>query len=237
MSTTSPTAPLRPSRAHALAGGILYLITFSSIPIGVLYAGIRQPGFITGDGPDLPIIVGGLLEIIVALACIGTAVALYPVIKRQGESVALGFVGARVFEAGTIFAGVAALLTLVSLRQADLGTDALITEQALTGLHRWLQLGQALTPVINAVLLGTLLYRSRLVPRVLPIIGLIGAPLLLVSTLATLFGVWPQFSPIAGLAALPIAVWEFSLGLYLVVKGFRRVPIAEAFDAERAARA
>lgn len=228
--------PLTPSRRQALTGGILYLLTFVSIPIAGLYQEVKRPGFVTGPGPDLPVIVGGLLEIIVALACIGTAVALYPVIKRQGESMALGLVGARIFEAGTIFAGLAALLAVVSLRQADLGSDAEVAAQALTGLNRWLQLGQGLMPAVNAVLLGTLLYRSRLVPRILPIIGLIGAPLLLVSTLAALFGLWPQFSPISALAALPIAVWEFSLGLYLVVKGFRRVPIAEAFDAERGAR-
>jgi hypothetical protein len=91
-------------------------------------------------------------------------------------------------------------------------------------------------PAVNAVLLGTLLLRSRLVPRVLPVLGLIGAPLLLASTLSTLFGLWPQFSAISAVAALPIAVWEFALGFYLVIKGFRPVPVAEAFDAERASR-
>jgi hypothetical protein len=230
--TTPTRRPLSPSRRQARAAGILYLLTFVSIPITGLYVAVKQPGFVSGPGPDLPVIVGGLLEIIVALACIGTAVALYPVIKRQGESMALGFVGARIFEAGTIFAGLAALLAVVSLRQADLGSDAEIAAQALTGLNRWLQLGQGLMPAVNAVLLGTLLYRSRLVPRILPVLGLIGAPLLLASTLAALFGLWPQFSPISALAALPIAAWEFSLGLYLLVKGFRPAPIAAAFDAE-----
>jgi hypothetical protein len=210
----------------------LYLLTFVSIPTVALYAPTNDPGFVTGPGPDLPIRVGALLEIVVALACIGTAVALFPVIRRQSEALALGLVSARIFEAGTIMAGAASLLTLVSLRQADPGDDGLIVGQALTGLHEWLQLGQGLMPAVNAVLLGTLLLRAGLVPRALPVLGLIGAPLLLVSTLSTLFGLWPQFSALSALAALPIAVWELLLGLYLTIKGFRPVPVAEAFDAQ-----
>jgi hypothetical protein len=74
-------------------------------------------------------------------------------------------------------------------------------------------------------LLGTLLYRSRLVPRVLPVLGLIGAPLLLASNIGVLFGLWERVSVLPGLAAVPIAAWEFSLGVCLTVKGFRASPI------------
>ena len=127
---------------------------------------------------------------IVALAGIGTAVALYPVVKRQNEGVALGFVGARTLEAATIFAGVVSLLAVVTLRQAGAGAGALVTGQALVGLYDWtFLLGQSLMPAVNALLLGSLLYQSRLVPRVLPLLGFIGAPLLVASTIATLFGV------------------------------------------------
>ena len=210
-------------RKTALIAGVIYLITFISIPTLTLYGPVRDdPTYLLGPGPDTPAIIGAILEIIVALACIGTAVVLYPVIKRQNEALAMGFVGARVLEAATIFAGVASLLSVVTLRQAGAGADALITGQALVALHDWTTLlGQGFLPAVNALLLGSLLYRSRLVPRIIPLVGLIGAPLIIVSVIATLFGHKEQLSVLSGLAVLPIALWEFSLGVYLVVKGFR----------------
>ena len=151
-------------------------------------------------------LVGGFLEVIVALAGIGTAVTLYPVVKRQNEGVALGFVTARVLEAAMIFTGVVSLLSLVTLRQ-DLGgaaganAAALVTTGAShVAIYNWtFLLGQTLMPGINALLLGSLMYRSRLVPRIIPVLGLIGAPLLIVAVFATLFG---QHSSVAGLASL-----------------------------------
>jgi len=107
-------------RKTALVAGILYLATFVSIPILALYApALNDPNWVTGPGPDTPILIGGVLEVIVALAGIGTAVALYPVVKRQNGGVALGFVGTRVLEAAALFAGVVALLSLVTLRQSE----------------------------------------------------------------------------------------------------------------------
>jgi hypothetical protein len=213
---------MSPYRTTARIAGALYLLTFVSIPTLALYSSVKDPKYILGPGPDTAAFVGGILEIIVALACIGTAVTLFPVVKRQNEAVALGFVGIRVLEAGTIFAGVACLLTVVSLRQNGAGTDALVTAQALVALYgKTFLLGQSFLPAVNALLLGYLLYRSRLVPRILPIVGLLGAPLLVASDVAVLFGLIGATSPTAGLAALPIALWEFSLGVWLVVKGFR----------------
>lgn len=209
------------SRKIALAAGVLYLLTFVSIPIFALYAPVHDPNYIIGPGPDSAVIFGGVLEIIVALACIGTAVALYPVLKRQNEGVALGFVGARVLEAGTIFAGVVCLLSVVTLRQAGAGANALVTGQALVALHDWFRLGQNLMPAVNALLLGSLLYQSRLVPRVLPVLGFIGAPLLIANTIALMFGITSgPIYVLTGIGVLPIALWEFSLGVWLVVKGF-----------------
>jgi hypothetical protein len=212
-------------RKIALAAGVLYLLTFVSIPIGVLYAPVHDPNFIVGSGPDTGIIFGCVLEIIVALAGIGTAVALYPVVKRQNEGVALGFVGARVLEGGTIFASVVCLLSLVTLRQAGVGAEALVTGQALVALDHWFRLGQNLMPAVNALLLGSLLYRSRLVPRVLPVLGLIGAPLLLTNTVLTMFGITGPIFVLSAIGVLPIALWEFSLGVWLVAKGFKPSPI------------
>jgi Domain of unknown function (DUF4386) len=227
--TAPDRVPISSLRKTALVAGVIYLITFVSIPTLSLYGPVRNnPSYILGQGPDTPILTGALLEVIVAWACIGTAVVLYPVIKRQHEGVALGFVGARVLEAATIFAGVVSLLTVVTLRQSAAGPDALAVGQALVAFNNWtFLLGQSFLPVVNALLLGSLLYRSRLVPRMIPLVGLIGAPLLLTSDVGVLFGLWPQVSAITASGALPIAVWEFSLGVYLIVKGFRPSPITE----------
>jgi hypothetical protein len=220
--TNRQTAPKMTSlRKIALAAGVLYLLTFVSIPTGVLYAPIQDPDYIASPGPDTGVIFGGVLEIIVALAGIGTAVALFPVVKRQNEGVALGFVASRVMEAGAIFADVVCLLALVTLRRAGSGADVLVTGRALVALYTWFKLGQNLMPAVNALLLGSLLYRSRLVPRVLPMMGLIGAPLLLANTILTMFGVTGPVFVLSAIGVLPIAVWEFSLGVWLTVKGFK----------------
>jgi hypothetical protein len=218
-------APVPSFRRTALVAGGLYLLTFVSIPTLALYGPVKALNYVTGPGPDNPALLGGLLEMVVALACIGTAVALYPVVKRQNEGIALAFVGARVLEAATIFAGIASLLTIVSLRQAGAGEDAVNTAQALVAQYDWLfRLGQGILPAANALLLGSLLYKSRLVPRTLPLIGLVGAPLLLTSQVATVLGAWGQVSVLAAVAAVPVALWEFSLGVFLIVKGFRPSP-------------
>jgi len=239
MTITAPTetkrVPMDSLRKSALVAGVIYLITFISIPTLTLYGPVRNdPNYIVGPGPDTPVIFSGVLEIIVALACIGTAVVLYPVVKMQNEAVAMGFIGARVLEAAAIFAGVASILSVVTLRQSGAGPDALATGQALVALHNWTTLlGQGFLPAVNALLLGSLLYQSRLVPRIIPLVGLIGAPLLVASAAATLFGLKEQVSALSAIAALPIALWEFSLGVYLVVKGFKPSPITGGMVAEQ----
>src|ERR671939_397569 len=228
---------MSPLRKTALVAGILYLLTFVSIPSPFfLYDQVRNnPEYLLGPGPDTAVFFGGILEIIVALAGIGTAVALYPVLKRQNEGVALGLVGSRVLEGAGILAGVACLLSIVSLRQAGAGTGALVIGQTLATLYdRIFLLSQSLMPAVNDLLLGYLLYRSGLVPRVLPRIAFIGAPLLLASDAAKLFGLLGPTAPLAALAALPVAIFEFSLGVWLVVKGFQPSPIlsSDTRDAE-----
>jgi hypothetical protein len=223
MNTRQPAAPgAGSSRKTALAAGVLYLLTFVSIPIGFLYSSIlNDPNYIVGSGTDTAVIIGGILEIIVALAGIGTAVALYPVVKRQNEGVALGFIGSRVLEASTIFADVVCLLAVVTLRRAGAGADALVTGKALVALYGLFRLGQNLMPAMNDLLLGYLLYQSRLVPRVLPVLGFIGAPLLIANTIVLMFG--NSTGPIyvlTGIGVLPIALFEFLLGVWLIVKGF-----------------
>jgi hypothetical protein len=215
-------------RKTALVAGAFYLLTFVSIPTLALYGSVRGPDFIVGPGPDTPVILGAFLEMVVALAGVGTAVTLYPVVKRQSEGRALGLVCSRVLEAATIYVGFVSLMSIVTLRQAGAGAGALATGHALAAQYSWaFFFGQSFFPALNAVLLGSLLYQSRLVPQALPVLGFIGAALLLAAWTATLFGVFRpgQVSPLAALAALPIAVWEFSLGVYLVAKGFKPSPI------------
>ena len=230
--------PMTSTRKTALVAGVFYLLTFISIPTLALYGSVENHrDWILTSGGHTGILVGGFLEVIVALAGIGTAVTLYPVVKRQNEGVALGFVTARVLEGVMIFTGVVSLLSLVTLRQ-DLGGAAgasaasLVTTGAShVAVYKWtFLLSQSLMPAINALLLGSLMYRSRLVPRVIPMMGLIGAPLLLASVITTLFRTDHQITVLA-LGFLPVAAWEFSLGVWLVVKGFRPSPITAAIDA------
>ena len=228
---TTKRVPMDSLRKHALIAGLFYLITFVSIPTLALYAQAKGLNYIVGSGSDTRMMIGGVLEMIVALAGIGTAVALYPVVKRQNEGVALGLVGARTLEAATIFVGVASLLAVVTLRQAGAGANALVTGQALVGVYDAMFLiGQSTLPALNAVLLGYLLYKSRLVPRALPVLAFIAAPLLLVSAAARIWDIGGTPSDLWLFLGIPIAVWEFSLGVYLVVKGFKPSPItAEDF--------
>ena len=243
MTTTARTTeatqvPMDPSRKTALVAGVFYLMTMVSIPTLALYGPVKSKDFIIGSGADTGALLGCFLEVVVALAGIGTAVTLFPVVKRQNEGMALGFVAARTLEAAMLFTGVASLLSLVTLRQ-DLGTatgaDAasLITIGAShVATYNWaFTLGGSLMPGINAILLGTLMYRSGLVPRVLPVIGLIGVPLHITAVVLTMFGVIDRVGSVALIAALPIFVWELSLGIYLVVKGFRPCPITDAMRA------
>jgi hypothetical protein len=220
------------SRKIALVAGVLYVLTFVSIPTLAIYGAVKSADYIVGPGPDTSAIIGGILEIIVALAGIGTAVVLFPVLKKQNEAAALGLVAARILESGTIFVGVAFLGSIVALRQAGAGADALVTGHALAALYdRIFLLGQSFMPAICDLLLGFLLYRSRLVPRGLSLIGIVGGPVLLVGYLAVLFGLVGQHAPLAALSALPVALFEFSLGVWLIVKGFNSSALNELVNA------
>jgi len=230
--TAAKRAPMDFLRKTALVAGVFYLLTFVSIPTLAMYGSVRAPNYILGPGPDTTVILGALLEMVVALAGIGTAVTLYPVVKRQSEGRAMGFVGSRVLEAATIYVGIVSLMSVVTLRQAGAGAGALATGQGLVAQYYWtFFFAQSFIPAVNAVLLGSLLYQSRLVPRVLPVLGFIGAALLVASWTATLFGLLGPVTPASALAALPIALWEFSLGVWLVAKGFNPSAINQLLGA------
>jgi hypothetical protein len=224
---TPTTTPGGPGRNNARAAGIFYLLTFAaSIPALLLIQSAVNPDLTVTAGHDSELRWAGLLDFVTAVTVIGTAVALFPVIRRHGESLALGFVTSRLVEAAIIMTGVVSLLAVVTLQRDVTGTaDATTIGQGLVAVRDWTFLfGPGFMASINAVLLGTLLYKSRLVPRTIPTMGLIGAPLLLAANIATLFGHNEQTSSITMLATLPIAAWELSVGTWLLVKGFKPAP-------------
>ena len=229
------------TRTIAAVTGWLFLITFiTSIPAAfVLYPPVlNDPNYIVSAGADMGVKLGALLEVILVVANIGTAIVLYPLVKRQNQIVALGYVTARVMEGAMIAVGIISLLSVVTLRQefaGVAGADAaslVPIGSALVAVHDWtFLLGPGfLAPLGNGILLGYLMYRSGLVPRGMAMLGLIGGPLLLVAFVGVLFGVFAQVSQPVAIATIPEFLWELSLGIYLVVKGFKPSPIIEAYD-------
>jgi hypothetical protein len=229
------------TRTIAFVTGVLFLITFiTSIPAAFVFYPpvLTDPTYIISAGADMGVKVGALLEVILVVANIGTAVVLYPLLKRQNSIVAVGYVTARVMESAIIAVGVLSILSVVSLRQefaGAAGADAaslVPLGSALVAVHDWtFLLGPGfLAPLGNGILLGYLMYRSGLVPRGMAMLGLIGGPLLLVAFVGVLFGVFAQVSLPVAIATIPEFLWELSLGIYLVVKGFKPSPIIEAYD-------
>lgn len=233
---------MRPMRRISLTAGVLYVLTFVSIPTLALYKAVKDDAgaFVLGAGSATGVQWGALSEVIVGLAGIGTAVVLYPVAKRISQTAALGFVAARLVETCLIFVSVVSMLSIVTLRNdvtGTAGTDSasLVTiGHTLVANYSWtFLLSQSLMPVACDLFLGYVLFRSALVPRFLPVIAFIGAPLLLVSDIAVFFGAYPQVSPIAALAALPVAVFELFLGIWLIVKGFNPTALGADYPTTR----
>lgn len=229
--TSTSRLPRRQLRTAALISGIAYLATFVfSIPVKFwLWKDVLdQPGWILGAGSDAGVPLGAAFEVLTGLFGVVTALAVYSVLRTDGRRAALGFVTTRVMEATIIFVGVFAVMTAFTLRNDVAGTPGaddgslLTTGHALVAVHDWAFLiGPGVMAALNALCFATVLYRTRLVPRAIPAIGLVGAPLLLTSALAVLFGAWEQISTPAMLLTLPIAAWELSVGVYMTVKGFR----------------
>jgi hypothetical protein len=230
--------PIDATRKAALIAGVAYIATFVfSIPVkfGLWTDALDNPAFVLGAGSDAGVPMGALFEALTALTGVVTAVALYSVAKKYSQRAALGFVTTRVMEAGLIFVGILSILSMLTLRQDVAGApgadpDSLATVgQALVAVHDWAFLfGPGLMAALNAFLIGSVMYRSRLLPRWIPTLGLVGAPLLLVSNIAVLFGLWTQISGPAMVLVLPIAIWEFSFGVYMTAKGFKRTAVNEA---------
>jgi hypothetical protein len=251
MSITMP-GTLNPSRARressqpdairsiARRAGWLYLITFiASLPTLPLKTPLKDANFVLGTGSTAGVALAAWLDIVCALAGVGTAVVLWPVIKRHSQTSALGFVASRTIEATILFAGALSVFTLITLRTDVAGTAGADNPSLLTAGHALramhdssFLLGPGILPGINALLLATVMYRTGLVPRIIPIMGLIGAPLLLISATATMFGVWDQLSLVSGVATVPIFFWELSLGCWMAFKGFKPSAVAALDEAQ-----
>jgi hypothetical protein len=215
--------------------GVLFLITYiTAIPAAfVLYPPVLDdPRYIVGAGADTSVRLGAFLELILIIANVGTAVVLWPVLKRVNEILALGFVTARVIESAFIAIGILSLLTVVALRQgAAAGADAgsLVTVgESLVTLHDWTFLfGPGfVVGVGNGLILGYLMYRSALVPRAMAVLGLVGGPLIIASGIAVILGLIEQGGLLQTIAVVPEFLWELSLGLWLTVRGFNPSAIA-----------
>jgi Domain of unknown function (DUF4386) len=233
--TTTPTRALPdPTRKTALVAGAFYVLTFAaSIPaLFLLGPVLHHPDYIVGAGSDGYVLLGCFLDVVTALTGIGSAVALFSVVRRQHEGLALGFVTTRLMEAAFIGIGVVSLLSVVTLRQHPHGADPsslTAVGQSLVAVRNWtFLLGPNLMAGLNALLLGILMYRSRLVPRLIPTIGLIGGVLLLVDVTAIFFGAYGLGTVWHGIASAPIFAWELSLGLWMAVKGFKSSAITAA---------
>lgn len=226
----------RPERRIALITGVLFLITFvTSIPALLLYQPVlNHVGFIAGDGGDTRVLLGAFLELLLIGANIGTAVVIFPILKRQHEGLALGYVTARVIECVFIGVGALSLLAIVTLRQDLAGTganrDTLTTVgRSLVAIKDWtFLLGPGFVVGIgNGLILGYLMYRSRLVPRRMAMLGLVGGPLIVMSGTAVLFGGIAFGGAAQFIATIPEFAWELSLGIYLTVKGFTPSPLTD----------
>ena len=212
--------------------GVLFIITFlTSIPALALYQPVLDDpaAYIAGDGKDSQIYLGAFLELLLIIANVGTAVVLYPIVRRQNELLAIGYVIARIIECVFIAGGVIFVLGVVSLRKDS--PDAADLAVSLAALKDWTFLfGPGfIVPFGNGLILGYLMYTSGLVPRRMAWLGLIGGPLLLFSSIGTLFDWWDAGTTVPALLVIPEFLWELSLGIYAAVWGFRRdAPILSA---------
>src|SRR5690349_1915411 len=214
------------TRGTARIAGVCYLITHvTSVAALVLYAPVlNQPGYVIGGSADTRVLVGGWLEVVLTLAIVGTAVALYPVTRRHNQGLAIGYIGLRTLEAAVIAVGIVSLLAVVTLRQHG-GADAAALAgvgRGLVAVHNWtFLLGPNFVCAADTFVLAFLMWRSRLIPRFVAGLGLVGGPMLFVSATAVLFGAYKQVSLPGAVAPLPVFAWELGLALFLIFKGFK----------------
>lgn len=234
--TTGQISTVNPRKVATLTGWLMVITFVTSIPAYfILYAPVRDnPDYITGAGadPTASVALGALLELILIVANIGTAVVPYAIFRRYSETLALGYVTARIIECTFIAIGILSMLTFLLMRQqGTAGTDAALGEVFVAIYDRAFLLGPGIfAGVANGMILGYLMFRSELVPRGLAVFGLVGGPLLLAAAIAIMFDVIERGSTLQAIATIPEFIWELSFGIYLIVKGFRPSPILAELD-------
>ena len=229
-------------RKTALVGGILYLVTFVGSIASALLVGpaLNDPSYVLGAGPgaDQQIGLAAILELVNVFALIGCGIAFFSVIRKVHEGLAIGYLATRLFEGAIITVSVVSLLSIITLHQevaAGANGEGLApVAAALVALRNWaIVIGSNMAP-FNALMLGTALYRARLVPRAIPALGLVGAPILITFVMGMMLGVAQVGTPFHVVAVMPFFIWELVLGLWLTFKGFNeQSPIALAERARR----
>ena len=219
-------------RKTALVGGILYLITFlGSIAAAFLVApGISEVSYLTAQaltGRSL----GAVLELVNVFGCIGCGVALFSVIRRVHEGLAIGYVATRLFEAAIITSASSASSPssrcASRARPRAIGRPSSPVGRGLVAVRYWAMIIGGNMAAFNALMLGTALYRARLVPRAIPALGIVGAPILITFVIGTIIGVTAPGTVFHAIAVMPFFIWELVLGLWLTFKGFNESsPIA-----------
>ena len=235
--------PTRAEQRTARIMGAWFLATFVAIPAFFFYDPLLDNAdYVLGNGADTRIGVGALLEIVLAISGIATAVVIFPIVERVSESIALKYVATRTVESILILVGVLSLMSVVALRQdlaASGSSDEALVDIAgsLLVLHDQTALlgPQFCAGLGNGILLGYLMWRSRLLPRPMVMIGLIGGPLALLAGIGVLLGAWEMTSGLPVALTAPEAIWELSLSLWLLTKGFRPSPILTGEPAALAA--
>lgn len=218
------------TRTTSVTVGILFLTSHvtSVLAAFVFFAPVlADPDYMLGNAPDTGLLIGGVLELFLALAVLGTSVALYPVVTRVSPGFAIGYVALRTLEAGVILIGATAMMTLASLHEAA-ATSAepqsfVAAGVTVQGIYTWAFIvGPGLICPVNTIVLAVVLYRSRLVARFIPVLGFVGAPLVFALNLTKVFGI--ALPEAAAIGVMPLFAWEICLAVYLIARGFRPMP-------------
>lgn len=237
ITTEAPAVEQSPAqrRRARIAGWMMALTFLTSIPAAlILYKPIlNETNFILSAGGDGRITLGALLEVFLMIGNVGTAVVMYPILKRYSETLSLSYVASRTLESTIIGVGAISLLSILTLRDdlaTSIGGDAMMLDvvgRTLVAVHDWTFLfGPVFCAGVNGILLGWLMYRTGLMPRGLALLGVVGGPTMFVSAIFVMFGVYDQFG-LHGLFTIPEALFEISFAVYLIVKGFRPSPILD----------
>ncbi len=227
------------TRRSAVVAGVFFIVAAVAAIIGLALAGpaLNDSRYIVaGSAADARVILGALFEVLLAISVIGTAVTLFPIVRRKNESIALGYVAGRVVEAVVIVVGIISVLSVVTLRKDFAGATSadaaslMVIGKSLVVIHDWTFLfGPSLA---IGLLLAYLMYTSRLVPRVIPVLGLIGGPVIFASGTAEMFGLYKQISAWGSIGAIPVFLWEMSLAVWMIARGFKPSAINSLANAD-----